>query len=661
MIDSFFLPVLDRLKRCAGTVMSTLYEHRLRIAALSVTIIAISFLAEYFIFGNPLRSLPVADMGARTVQESEIASDGFTTDAEGTYVSERENASLTIRTGSRYVENFVIGLSDTPTYDFSVSYIDPKSGQEYVIAKDLNGSMIKGKFSFLTSGIFHVGMNPDSIRINATSAGVSISEIKIDNTDRFNPFRFAFLLSIGAIAVGLFVLRKTVGSHPEYAFLVIVLVSGSLFVFSEPRSYTSWDEFIHYKRADKVALKDIFTKTVNDIYATTNSVPYSYSADEQAAINEHFDHDYKKIVSKKKPGGEKVSIIGRISEIYARIAYLPSGMAILAGRTLHVPRHTVFAFAQWINLFLFSILIFCSIRILRTGKLLLAVVALLPTSVFLASNFSYDSWVTGFIALGLAILFRALQDPTRTLSARETGLMIGSLVLGCAPKAIYFPLMLPLLLLKRSSFGSAKRYRYFVIAAVVSTLFVIASFALPFLVSGSDFSDGRGGKAVDAIGQVHFILSDPIGYAGILLGFLKDYLNPINFAGLATSFAYMGGMSGFLPLLAILILLTATDRNATDSATGNRIRWTIVTIVLATIILISTSLYVSFTPVGSPIINGVQPRYLIPLLFPLLFVFGHSKFGIPDRYRNTYATIVFSLISIILLHGIWSLVVSLHY
>lgn len=661
MIDRFFQFAQTRLKRYSDAVLNTISEHRFRIAVFSLSIIALSFLTEHFLFGYPLRSLPDADREIRIVQRSEIVSDGFAIGTDGTYVSERENASLTIHIGSRHVENLVVGLSENSAYVFSVSSIDRKSGQETLIAKDLNGSMTKGKFSFLTSGVFHIGTNPDSIRIDAARPGVSISEIGIDNTYRFNPFRFAFFLSVGTIIVGLFALRKSVGSHPEYAFLLVVLVSGSLFAFSEPRSYTSWDEFIHYKRADKVALKDIFTKTVNDIYATTNSVPYSYSGNEQAAINDHFDHDYKKIVSKRKTPGEKISTIGRISETYSRVAYLPSGMAILAGRTLHVPRHAVFAFAQWINLLVFSVLIFRSIRILKTGKLLLAVIALLPTSVFLASNFSYDSWVTGFLALGLALLFRALQDPKRILSTHETFLMIGSLVLGCAPKAIYFPLMLPLFLLKPSSFGEPKRYRRFMIASAVSMLFVIASFAVPFLVSGSDFSDGRGGKAVDAIGQVHFILSDPISYAGILLGFLKDYLNPMNFAGLATSFAYMGTINGLLPLLALLVFVTTTDRNASDSVTGNRIRWTIAAIVLATVILISTSLYVSFTPVGSPIINGVQSRYLIPLLFPLLFVVGYSKLGIPDHYRNTYATVVFSLISIILLHGIWSLVVSLHY
>jgi uncharacterized membrane protein len=36
-------------------------------------------------------------------------------------------------------------------------------------------------------------------------------------------------------------------------------------------------------------------------------------------------------------------------------------------------------------------------------------------------------------------------------------------------------------------------------------------------------------------------------------------------------------------------------------------------IFLAVIILIYTALYVGFTPVGSPIIGGVQGRYLIPI------------------------------------------------
>lgn len=659
MSNAFLHGTILFLRKRAASLIGRAIRHRFAIGAFVLVLFTSAFLVEYFAFGSPLRSLPAADRGTWTAPVDAISADGFRIGNDGSYVSEFDTSAITIRFGSRHVENLIVDLSPEAGYGIDVSVTDSR-GKNTTTLKDLTNSMTKGGFSFLPSITFPIRTTVDTVTIAAKTPGINISGITVDNTYRFNPFRFAFMIAIGAIAASLFVLRNRIADHPEYAFLVVILVTGTLFSFSEPRSYTSWDEFIHYKRSDKVALKEFFPKTVNDIYAGTNSVPYSYSRQEQSLIDDHFDHDYKKTVSKRK-SGDDMSRIGRFFELFTRIAYLPSGMTILAGRTLHVPRHVVFVLAQWINLLVFATLIFSSIRRLKTGKLLLASVALLPTSVFLASNYSYDSWVTGFIALGLSMVFTSLQEPEQRLTRSETFVMIGSLVLGCAPKAIYFPVMLPLFLLPRTAFASAKRYRSFLITGSVALSFVIASFAVPFLVSGSDFSDGRGGSGVDAIGQARFILSDPLAYTVILTGFLKEYLNPVNFPGLTTSFAYLGNMSGFFPLLSLLVFVAMTDRNAYDAKTGVLTRWVMLGITAVTIVLIATSLYVSFNPVGNPVINGVQPRYLLPLAFPALFMLGYSKFGIPSRFRNRYGLVVFGILSLILVRGIWDLVVSLHY
>ena len=43
------------------------------------------------------------------------------------------------------------------------------------------------------------------------------------------------------------------------------------------------------------------------------------------------------------------------------------------------------------------------------------------------------------------------------------------------------------------------------------------------------------------------------------------------------------------------------------------------------IVLIWTAMYLSFTPVGLSKINGVQPRYYIPLMYPLMILFMPNK------------------------------------
>ena len=71
--------------------------------------------------------------------------------------------------------------------------------------------------------------------------------------------------------------------------------------------------------------------------------------------------------------------------------------------------------------------------------------------------------------------------------------------------------------------------------------------------------------------------------------------------------------------------------------------------------LIWTALYLSFTPVGSTEINGVQPRYFLPLLFPILVCFKSSKVKnyFSDRICNV---IVFAVPSLVILIAIYKLI-----
>jgi uncharacterized membrane protein len=157
------------------------------------------------------------------------------------------------------------------------------------------------------------------------------------------------------------------------------------------------------------------------------------------------------------------------------------------------------------------------------------------------------------------------------------------------------------------------------------------------------------------------MLSDPLNYMGILLNFMKDYTNPLNAGGFITFYAYLGMMKGFFLVLGTLLLVTLTDKNEFDKKTSKwSLRLSIVMIYFVTTALISTALYVVFTPVGSLTINGVQPRYLIPLVFPLLFIVGSSRIKNPLG-RGAYNAIIFGIMAIVLLAGTWQLIINKYY
>jgi uncharacterized membrane protein len=626
----------------------------LKLALSFVFLILASFLVEYYFLGDNLYHQNRVN---ESINFSKISENGFNLDENNDLVSQVENATLKIPNQSKFIYNLKLELPKNFTFPIVVSYIDPKTNQEVVLRNDLQRKMEKNKLDFLNQLVFDIRNNPQDITIIAQNPQTTISKIEIDNAYRFNLYHFWFIFSVGLLIFIFVFLRKIIGQKPEFLFLAVALIGGSLISLSETKSFVSWDEQIHYKNADELSFKGIIKKDVKDIFSTTNSLPFSYSLEDQEAINKNFDNNYK-----KENGTEKTKKLIPISlDFYNKIGYIPSSLALATGRLINLPYHITFAFGRWINILLFSLIVFFAIRKLKSGKMLMAVIALFPTSIFLASNYNYDSWLTAFTMLGLAYLFSALQQPEKKIETKDICIMAGAFVIGLGPKAIYFPLLFLLFLLKPSKFKSLKHYRRFKWAVIFSILFVVSTFLLPFVVSGPK-GDIRGGAAVNATEQVKFILHEPLAYAKILLNFSGQYISPKNAHGFITSFAYLGETKGFVLILLLLLTVTFTDRNEYDRKMLNvKSRFSLIGVYLVTVALICTALYISFTVLKSPTIVGVQARYLIPLIFPLLFGIG-NVFRIQNKInKSIYNSIIFGIISFVLLQGIWDLIIRKYY
>lgn len=141
---------------------------------------------------------------------------------------------------------------------------------------------------------------------------------------------------------------------------------------------------------------------------------------------------------------------------------------------------------------------------------------------------------------------------------------MGSLVLGLGPKAIYFPLFALLLLLPKSKFSSVQQYRQISSdLSSVAAVLVLMSFVIPMLFDSVP-SDTRGGSTVSGSDQIFYILSHPLTYTKVLLGFLWEYVSSFT---CITDFAYLGTVSGSFSLL-LLGAVVFTDKSDLDRYTS---------------------------------------------------------------------------------------------
>ena len=179
------------------------------------------------------------------------------------------------------------------------------------------------------------------------------------------------------------------------------------------------------------------------------------------------------------------------------------------------------------------------------------------------------------------------------------------------------------------------------------------SLGLRSIGSISGTGDTRGG-AVNPKDQILFILSDIPNYARMMTEFLLGYFSLGTVAQYTTNFAYLGLQDyGVSIIIILLIIVTITDKEACDEYV---VKWYtrvyMILMFVCTSMLMASAMYIAFTPVGANQINGCQPRYLVPLIYPLLATIGSGKIT-NKMNRTVYNYAVLGIMSAVVMYGVY--------
>lgn len=459
----------------------------------------------------------------------------------------------------------------------------------------------------------------------------------------FNKQRCLFICHLLVGIYTIVFLRKYLGKKPEYIFIMLVLITGSMMILVSPFGHNSWDGETHYRWAENASYyKETYVNMADyefDGYSPAVQPKQTLQQNEDGIL--HMNASYRLHVGYRPTD---TTIAHRLSGLFMSVARMFGGNF-----------YVMYLVGEYVILFTYAIVCFFAMKRLKSGKMILAVIALLPTNMFLATNYSYDYWVTCFSLLGMSCFLSELQAPEKNVSTVNTLIMTGAFAIASLPKLIYATLLAIPFFMKKNYWSKKERKRYYLICSGIIIL-LLALLSLTALKEVSGTGDLRGGMDVSPSGQIMYILHNPFIYAKDLIKFILSYLSPLNTSGYMVHFAYFGIGSGALMILALLVFVTITDKNENDwLSSGWIIRIINMLIFGGTIILVATALYISYTPVGSHAINGCQPRYLIPLLFPMLSVIGYSKF--PNKInRYLYNGSVLGIMTILTYWNVYNLI-----
>ena len=441
----------------------------------------------------------------------------------------------------------------------------------------------------------------------------------------------------------------------------------------------SWDDEVHYNRALAVSyISDVeLTKSdrmVTSLFAQEDGFSRDATFDRWngASPNWNAVWNYESNASFFKELDENNSVDGILAlpglsstalEI-SSIAYVPSAIGLWVGRLLNLPFTICFALGRIGNLLAYVGVVALAIKVAPKKKGLLAAIGLIPTNLFMASNYSYDPCVTSFMLLGFSLAYRQFESNERLTIHGFFAVMLAFLI-GLMPKAVYVPMLAIMFFMPRSKFRRATDRGAYYLTGVLFAFAMVATILVPMVASnGGGSGDSRGGTGVNSSAQVSRTLADPLDTFGVVNNFMfKEYLIPSNVDLALTNYAYLGSLQNSYPFISGLPLLALFGVALTDCAddkarmlTVSR-RLAVVGLVLLTVFMSSLALYFSFTAVGLRTVAGMQPRYLIPLLFPVLSI----TFGVRARKCSSdvrYGSGVIGFFASLNLACVWLLLLS---
>lgn len=430
----------------------------------------------------------------------------------------------------------------------------------------------------------------------------------------------------------LFVNYRQLRKKIELIGFFAILFTGSMFSFTEPANVgVSWDDEVHFQNA--IRLSHLFDRSISaadmtiiNEYASVALEKVNYSQAEQTRYNRILDeleraHYYVEM---------EPYAVNNIS-----IAYLPSAIGLTLGRGLGLPFHMVLSLGRWMNVLLLAVLCYFAMKRLKSGKIVVLLIALIPTNIFMAGNYTYDIWLLAWSIFGLSVFFGEWQRPDEKIGKWTPWLIGIAMFLAVLPKQVYFPLTCITLFMPKKKFESTKQawfYRLVILAAICLPFFNVLVNNLS--TRGEGTGDVRSSENVNSVEQLKYIRENPKQAAQMFYIYLKGYLNPLVYGReYMTNMAYLGYLSVHERIYMLLIVIGALiSREEEDITFPWWSKLGVLFVYIVTGLIAAVSMYVYFTGVGAETVSGCQGRYLIPALFPLVYVV--TRFSFPPRVKK---------------------------
>ncbi len=463
---------------------------------------------------------------------------------------------------------------------------------------------------------------------------------------------------------------------PFIFFIVAAGFFGLFYVATNPPGF-GLDERAHFLRSYSISKGEFLPRKIGADQRYGSYIPQSLVAfvgtstsdilDNNQAVFVIHRHDTNPIMYeqyKKRTLSETLQDVPLVdSQVLAAVSYSPFGylhfaLTVLVGRLVNAPLLYILYATRLAGLFLYILLVGMAIKITTRYKWMIVSIALLPVALAQAASISLDPLVNAG-ALLLVAEWVKINDKSK-VTKQDYWTIVTVLVLIALTKFTYLILLFPFLFLGVDMFASRKVERrqkvsWVLVPGIIMGWWLVASRHITKMIVL--LQPGHANTSE----QLHNIITHPVGF---LLVLVRTHYESIDHT-LGALFARMGdrqiGMpNAFMYLFVVMICLVLTAQYQKESDCLRKTRWhnnIIIVSIIGVIVLISLTLFITFTPVGADFIQGIQGRYLIPVLpITTLLLFNQRMITVrAPRYVENYGIQVLSTMFILLSFGLYYL------
>ena len=426
-------------------------------------------------------------------------------------------------------------------------------------------------------------------------------------------------------------------------YLITAIVGGAIMAFLSP-PFQAPDEPNHFFRAQALSEGYVLAeRQANKVGAPMRAVIPDWALTLTGDIPGHPDkkQTVDALTARRDAPANDPSIIFvdfRNSALYSPVVYVPQAVGLGVGRLLRMPLLDAYYLGRLLSLIASVALCYWTAVHLPYGQLTFVMLALSPMFLFEQASFSADALT---YALAAAFCGAVLRESVPTHAALGRRAMIGLALLGALmgltkPSAAPLPLF-ALLLLRRTT-GSPRRRPWGAVMLIVGISWA-AMLGWSFLMSGM-YLIASPAPGIDPAGQRGWIEAHPWEFVDIVWRTFLVYWFPL----LHSAVGMLGWLDTalaerYVKLFYAALLVSGVVAGARAARAGWAERGLAALLAISTYVLMALISYLTWTPVGAPLIDGWQGRYFLPLIVPVAVLLQWPAWA-QDKIRERVRLVV---------------------